>query len=107
MTLNLTESDFTNDFFSVDTDGGCNLRFCSVREHVVYGTYDCEVDAIIIEISQNLEDGTTVKKQCVNVIGLSDDFISISSGYTDVAGVPLTMDNLSKCTIEVTDAKIQ
>jgi hypothetical protein len=100
MVLNLTKDDFENNFFSVKTESGCVLKLYALDENFVYDKQQVSVRSILINFCKTV-DGTEYVKECISAIGLSGEYISITSDYEEYLGQVLTLDNIQYCNIIV------
>lgn len=102
MTINLSEIDFVNDFFSVNTPDGDELILNKIDESLTISTRASnavlEINNINVEIRKS--DGSYIKCPCV--IGMGNDYIHIDTEYKkDFEGAVLTSENMKYCTMTV------
>lgn len=98
MTINLSEVSFDNDFFELTMPNGYTLRINSIDESIkVTDDYSEVIDSLNIEvIDENLN-----AHLLSSVIGMSNDYLAISTEHKEYEGDILTRKNMEYCTIEV------
>lgn len=99
MTIDLTNLVFENDFASFSLPSGDTLLLNFVDEDLQGEEYSAKINAINVQI--NFSDGTYMS--CVNVIGLSDELISITTDYPDYNGARLNSDNYKFCKVVINE----
>lgn len=97
MIIDLSNAEFTNDFFSTMLPDGSVLVLNKVDEDFIAGDNECIIKAISIEI-QDVEDNII---SCPCVIGMGNELMQITTKYTEYEGEVLTPDNMGYCTIEI------
>lgn len=100
MTLNLSEIEFEYDFFSVPLPSGDTLIMNKVDEDFLTDSEEVVVKGINIVVA--LEDGSG-NVACSSVIGMSNDYFTINSGYSEYLGKTLNTDNMQYCTMEIAE----
>ena len=100
MTINLSEVEFVYDFFSLPLPGGNTLIMNKVDEDFLSGDDESVVKGINIVVVP--EDGSD-NVYCSSVIGMSNDYFTLESGYSEYEGKVLTTDNMKYCTMEISD----
>lgn len=97
MTIDLSEVEFTYDFFSLPLPDGNTLVMNKIDEDILI-----DEEAVINEINivVALEDGSG-NVLCSSVIGMPNDYFTINSGYLEYVGKTLTSDNMKYCTMEI------
>lgn len=98
MTIDLSEVEFSYDFFSSTMPDGGTLVLNKVSESMLVGNDTVNVNAINIVI---VDPETGENTLCSSVIGIGNDKILLSSEYTEYLGAVLTEDNMKYCTIEM------
>lgn len=97
MTIELDKVEFTNDFFSTMLPDGNMLVLNKIDEDFIIDGKECIIKSLNVEI-QSYE-GEVITCPCV--IGLSNDFMKISTEHTEHEGDVLTPENMGYCTIEI------
>lgn len=100
MVVNLSELEFENDFFAVDTPDNGILIFNKVEESISSGSSEMSIDTINIETAHRDDDGYVVFESCPTVIGLSGKRTVINTEHTEYLGTVLTSKNMIYCTLE-------
>ena len=98
MTVDLSEVEFDYDFFSLPLPNGNTLIMNQVDEDFLTNGDEVVVKGINIVVA--LEDGSG-NVLCSSVIGMSNDYFTINSGYPEYVGKTLTADNMKYCTMEI------
>lgn len=100
MTLDLSEVEFTYDFFTTTMPDGSTLILNKISEDFL--TSDEKEDTVIkrINIIVSPVDGSD-NIICSSVIGIGNDYLMLSSDYTSYLGKVLTEDNMKYCTLEL------
>lgn len=98
MIFDLSKIEFVNDMFSTDLPNGDLLVLNKLDEAFAVAGFTKEVKFNRINIEVVKADGSSVP--CISVVGMSDDYISITTKYSELEGSILSMDNLDKCFIE-------
>lgn len=101
MTINLSEIEFDNDFFTTTIPSGDELILNKIDESLKIDTEDIVVDIKNITIELVKTDNTFVSCPCV--IGLGNEYLLIDTKYEELKGTVLTSDNMKYCTINVYD----
>lgn len=99
MTIDLSEVNFSNDIAYVSCENGSILVLNKMEEAIAYENSVSEVRNINVAIL----DLSDVYHDCNMAIGLSNSFMRLYSEYAELDGDILTVDNISKCKIEVFD----
>lgn len=98
MLINLSELSFVNDFCSIALPDGSTLNLNKLEESIkIEKVSETNINVISIEII-DLEDNQTL---IPNIIGLSNDILSINTDYKEYEGKVLSPENMEYCTIEV------
>lgn len=97
MIIELDKVEFTNDFFSTMLPDGNMLVLNKIDEDFIIDDKECIIKSLNVEI-QSYE-GEVITCPCV--IGLSNDFMKISTEHTEYEGDVLTPENMGYCTIEI------
>jgi len=100
MILGINYDSFYNDFYTLQFSKTRNLVLNSVKENFTLSGRDVVLEGITIQIEIEVADSIQVFT-ATNIIGLSDAFVSITSDYKTLQGVPLTRDNAAMCRIEL------
>ena len=98
MTLDLSEVDFSYDFFTSTMPGGNRLVLNKIDEDFISSGVETKVNGINIVVE--LLD-TEESILCSSVIGTSNDYIAVKSSYKELQGKTLDTDNMKFCTIEM------
>lgn len=98
MTLDLSEVDFSYDFFASTMPGGNQLVLNKIDEDFISSGMETKVNGINIVVE--LLD-TEESILCSSVIGTSNDYIAVKSSYKELQGKTLDTDNMKFCTIEM------
>lgn len=98
MTLDLSEVDFSYDFFSSTMPSGNQLVLNKIDEDFISSDMEIKVNGINIVVE--LLD-TEESILCSSVIGTSNDYIAVKSSYKELQGKTLDTDNMKFCTIEM------
>lgn len=98
MTLDLSEVDFSYDFFTSIMPGGNQLVLNKIDEDFISSDMETKVNGINIVVE--LLD-TEESMLCSSVIGTSNDYIAVKSSYKELQGKTLDTDNMKFCTIEM------
>ena len=98
MTLDLSEVDFSYDFFTSTMPGGNHLVLNKIDEDFISSGMETKVNGINIVVE--LLD-TEESILCSSVIGTSNDYIAVKSSYKELQGKTLDTDNMKFCTIEM------
>ena len=98
MTLDLSEVDFSYDFFTSTMSGGNKLVLNKIDEDFISSGMETKVNGINIVVE--LLD-TEESILCSSVIGTSNDYIAVKSSYKELQGKTLDTDNMKFCTIEM------
>lgn len=99
MTIDLSLIEFENDFFQTELPDGSILALCKLDEAIASDEGDVVINNILLQLTDTEENITTIP----SVIGMSKGSISLLSDYEELLGQVLTSENLSKCTIEVSE----
>jgi len=99
MTIDLSQVDFSYDFFASTMPDGSTLVLNNVSEDFK------DSNAIVTEVKQiNIliqpSDGSS-NLLCSSVIGTGNDRFILTSGHSEYLGKVLTEDNMKYCTIEM------
>ena len=97
MIIDLSKTNFVNDFFSTMLPDGSMLVLNNVDEDFLADNGECAVKAVNIEI-QTVADEIV---SCPCVIGLGNELMQITTSYKEYEGEVLTSENMKYCTIEV------
>ena len=98
MTIDLSKTEFTNDFFSTMLPDGSTIILNTVDERLaVDGLSEQNIKCVNIAIEDT--DGNYISCPCV--IGLGNDILIITTEYKEYEGKVLTPDNMVYCTIEI------
>lgn len=100
MTINLSEITFSYDFFSLPLPKGNTLIMNLVDECIASDGEETSIKGINIVVA--LEDGTG-NVGCSSVIGMSNDYFTLTSGYPEYMGKVLTSENMQYCTMEIVE----
>ena len=98
MTLDLSEVDFSYDFFASTMPSGNRLVLNKIDEDFISSDVETKVNGINIVVE--LLD-TEESILCSSVIGTSNDYIAVKSSYKELQGKTLDTDNMKFCTIEM------
>lgn len=98
MTLDLSEVDFSYDFFTSTMPSGNQLVLNKIDEDFISSGMETKVNGINIVVE--LLD-TEESILCSSVIGTSNDYIAVKSSYKELQGKTLDTDNMKFCTIEM------
>lgn len=98
MIIDLSEIEFVYDFFSLPLPNGNTLIMNKVDEDFLINGDETIIKGINIVVA--LEDGSG-NVLCSSVIGMSNDYFTINSGYPEYVGKTLTSDNMKYCTMEI------
>lgn len=98
MTLDLSEVDFSYDFFASTMPSGNQLVLNKIDEDFISSGMETKVNGINIVVE--LLD-TEESILCSSVIGTSNDYIAVKSSYKELQGKTLDTDNMKFCTIEM------
>lgn len=98
MIIDLSEIEFVYDFFSLPLPNGNTLIMNKVDEDFLINGDETIIKGINIVVA--LEDGSE-NVLCSSVIGMSNDYFTINSGYPEYVGKILTSDNMKYCTMEI------
>ena len=98
MILDLSEVDFSYDFFTSTMPGGNQLVLNKIDEDFISSAMETKVNGINIVVE--LLD-TEESILCSSVIGTSNDYIAVKSSYKELQGKTLDTDNMKFCTIEM------
>lgn len=98
MIVDLSEIEFVYDFFSLPLPNGNTLIMNKVDEDFLINGDETIIKGINIVVA--LEDGSE-NVLCSSVIGMSNDYFTINSGYPEYVGKILTSDNMKYCTMEI------
>lgn len=98
MTLDLSEVDFSYDFFTSTMPSGNQLVLNKIDEDFISSDMEIKVNGINIVVE--LLD-TEESILCSSVIGTSNDYIAVKSSYKELQGKTLDTDNMKFCTIEM------
>ena len=99
MEIYLKDVIFENDFFTIGTPDGGNLRLNKIDEKLNVSVLlkDVEINRINIEFESY--DGTVTL--CSSIIGLSNNLMEIQTNIKELEGEVLTAENMQYCTIVV------
>lgn len=97
MVIDLSNVEFENDFFSTILPDGSILVLNKVDESLALDNLSAEIKAVNIEIQT--DEDTVISCPCI--IGMSNDYLSIDTAYTEYEGEVLTSDNMKYCTIQI------
>lgn len=100
MTIDLSEVEFSYDFFTLPLPNGNTLLMNKVSEDFVTEEGEAKIEGINIIVA--LEDSSE-NIPCSSVIGISNEYFTINSGYSEYLGKALTADNMKYCTMEIAD----
>lgn len=100
MTINLSEITFSYDFFSLPLPKGNTLIMNLVDECIASDGEETSIKGINIVVA--LEDGTG-NVECSSVIGMNNDYFTLTSGYPEYMGKVLTSENMQYCTMEIVE----
>ena len=100
MTIDLSEIEFSYDFFSLPLPSGDTLIMNKVDESIAYNGEDVKIDAINIVVAKEDGSGNVL---CSSVIGMSNDYFTLTSGYPEYMGKVLTSENMQYCTMELVE----
>ena len=98
MTLDLSEVDFSYDFFTSTMPGVNQLVLNKIDEDFISSGMETKVNGINIVVE--LLD-TEESILCSSVIGTSNAYIAVESSYKELQGKTLDTDNMKFCTIEM------
>lgn len=98
MTLDLSEVDFSYDFFASTMPSGNQLVLNKIDEDFISSGMETKVNGINIVVE--LLD-TEESILCSSVIGTSNDYIAVESSHKELQGKTLDTDNMKFCTIEM------
>lgn len=99
MTLDLSQIEFSYDFFSIPLPDGSTLIMNSVDEDFISaGGIETKVKAINLVVVP--EDGSE-NILCSSVIGMENDYFKLTSGYPEYLSKILNTDNMQYCTLEI------
>lgn len=99
MEYKLSEAEFVNDFYYLETVNGNTIVFNLLDEQLAYNTDQLNVNAINVAMVDN----NGVYYDGVNIIGEGNEFYMLSTNHKEYLGKPLTKDNIMYCTVEVSD----
>ena len=99
MTIDLSLITFENNLFKTDLPDGSVLSLYSLDEAIGTDEGDVIIDDIIIQ-KTDIEDNVTLIS---SVVGITTQDITIASAYPELLGQSLTLSNLAKCIIEVSE----
>lgn len=99
MTIDLSLVTFENNLFKTDLPDGSVLSLYSINEALETDEEDVIIDDILIQ-KTDIEDNVTFIS---SVIGITTQDITVASAYPELLGQSLTLSNLAKCTIEVSE----
>lgn len=100
MTVNMSEIEFTYDFFSMPLPDGSTLILNNVDENIESNGTETAIKAINIVVAK--EDGSE-NVYCSPVIGMTNEYFTITSAYSEYLGKVLDSDNMQYCTMEIVD----
>ena len=104
MTINLSEVEFTSDYWEIEAENGNTLILNKIDEEFVMDindvTYVTKVKRINIFLLPEGEEKQTV---CSGIIGVKDKYVTVISDYPELQGKLLTEDNMAYCSILVED----
>lgn len=98
MTIDLSEVEFTYDFFSLPLPDGNTLVMNKIDEDILIDEEEAVINEINIVVA--LEDDSE-NVLCSSVIGIANDYFTINSDYPEYVGKTLTADNMKYCTMEI------
>lgn len=101
MRVNLSASYWQSGFVILPTDGGNTLIVNSVDENFMSDDGLTSVGMLLVELVYR--DGT--RRRCVNVIGMSDDVVTVGTDNADLRGHELTPLNMAECWLDVDDTE--
>lgn len=101
MTINLGAVTFDNDYFATDLPSGVTLIMYSCDESIKDS--NTQEDVEIKEILLVIEDAEGNQTLCSSVIGMSNDFFSLKSDFSEMQDKKLNVDNKEFCYIEVAE----
>lgn len=99
MIYNLESAVFDNDFYVLDIGNGVSVIFNRIDENPKVEDEEVVLNGINVAVVDNEDNYHTG----VNVIGLSDEFFSLTTEYKEYLGKPLDKDNIKYCKVEVSD----
>lgn len=98
MIIDLSKTDFTNDFFSTILPDGSTLALNIVDEKfAVNGQPECKIQCINIAVEDT--EGNYISCPCI--IGLGNDILQVNTEHKEYEGKVLTPENKDFCTIEI------
>jgi hypothetical protein len=97
MIINLAETEFENDIFTAMLPDGSTMTLNKLDEKLDDGAEGCIIQGINIEIEDT--EGNLITCPCV--IGMGNEFMQITTDYTQYEGEELTPSNMAFCQIEV------
>lgn len=99
MEYKLSEAEFVNDFYYIETANGNTVVFNLVDEQIESQGLTLTINAINVAVVDN--DGNYIEG--VNVIGEGNEYYMLTTEYMEYLGKPLTKDNIVYCVLEVSD----
>ena len=101
MRVNFSASDWQSGFVMLPTDGGNTLVLNSVSEEFTSDDGLTSVGMILVELVRR--DGT--RRRCVNIVGMSDDVVTVGTDDDGLRGHELTPLNMAGCWLDVDDTE--
>lgn len=108
MVLDLSEIEFTYDFFTSVMPNGNQLVLNLVDEDFIAtsiddggNTIETETKIHGVNIYVEFLDSEQDNALCSSVIGTSNDYFTLSSEHSEYLGQTLTTENMKYCTIEM------
>lgn len=100
MTIDLSEIEFEYDFFSLPLPSGNTLILNQIDESILSNGKETEIKGINIVVA--IEDESE-NVMCSSVIGTTNDYFTLTTGYSEYLGKTLTSDNMQYCTMEIAE----
>lgn len=96
MTYNLSEISFDYDFFSISLPDGNTLILNKVDEDFIQNEEETVIDGVNIVVATESEN-----IKCSSVIGVGNDYFTLTSDYEEYLGTTLTSENMKYCYLEI------
>lgn len=100
MIIDLSQIEFSYDFYSLPLPSGDTLILNSVDENFTVNNVNTEIKCINLVVA--LEDGS-VSYAVPTIIGIKNQFFTLDTDYTEYKGKRLSIDNIRYCKLEVED----
>lgn len=96
MTYELSNVEFTNDFFSLSLPDGSTLVMNRVSEALLNEEEETEIKGVnIVVVTED------VNVRCSSVVGTGNSYFTLSSDYSTCLGKALTSDIMPYCYLEI------